>query len=41
MPEQIVYALIAGVIMVLVGFPIHEFMHAFTAYRLGDSTARW
>ncbi|MDQ3555034.1 MAG: site-2 protease family protein [Chloroflexota bacterium] len=41
MPEQIVYALIAGAIMVLVGFPIHEFMHAFAAYRLGDSTARW
>ncbi len=41
MSELIVYALVAGVIMVLVGFPIHEFMHAFTAYRLGDSTARW
>ncbi len=41
MPELLVYALIAGAIMVLVGFPIHEFMHAFTAYRLGDSTARW
>lgn len=41
MPEQLVYALVAGAIMVLVGFPIHEFMHAFTAYRLGDSTARW
>lgn len=41
MPEQIVYALVAGVIMVLVGFPIHELMHALTAYRLGDSTARW
>ncbi len=41
MSEAIVYALVAGVIMVLVGFPIHEFMHAFTAYKLGDSTARW
>jgi len=39
--EQIIYAVIAGAIMVLVGFPIHEYMHAFTAYRLGDSTARW
>ncbi len=25
----------------LVGFPVHEFSHAFAAYRLGDSTARW
>jgi Zn-dependent protease len=37
----IVPALIAVVIMLLVGFPVHEFMHAWTAYRLGDSTARW
>jgi Zn-dependent protease len=28
-------------VMLLVGFPIHEFMHAWTAWRLGDSTARW
>ncbi len=27
--------------MLLVGFPVHEFCHAFAAYRLGDSTARW
>ena len=27
--------------MLLVGFPVHEFMHAWTAYRLGDNTARW
>lgn len=38
---QTVYALIAVAIMLLVGFPIHEFMHAFAANRLGDSTARW
>ena len=36
-----VYALIAVAIMLLVGFPVHEFMHAFAANRLGDSTARW
>jgi Zn-dependent protease len=24
-----------------VGFPVHEAAHAFAAYRLGDSTARW
>jgi Zn-dependent protease len=27
--------------MLLVGFPVHEFMHAWAAYRLGDNTARW
>ena len=35
------YAIVAVAIMLLVGFPIHEFMHAFAANRLGDSTARW
>lgn len=34
-------AFIVVAIMVLVGFPIHEFMHAWTAMRLGDNTARW
>jgi len=38
---QTVYALIAVAIMLLVGFPVHEFMHAYAANRLGDSTARW
>jgi Zn-dependent protease len=38
---QTVYALIAVAIMLLVGFPVHEFMHAFAAYKLGDNTARW
>src|SRR4051812_948432 len=27
--------------MLLVGFPVHEASHAFAAYRLGDSTARY
>jgi Zn-dependent protease len=27
-------------IFLLVGFPVHEFAHAFVAYRLGDSTAK-
>ena len=27
-------------VMLFVAFPIHEFAHAFAAYRLGDSTAR-
>ena len=40
-PDAIVSALAAVIIMLLVGFPIHEFLHAWTAYRLGDNTARW
>jgi len=32
--------LIAVSIMLLVGFPVHEFSHALAAYRLGDSTAK-
>jgi Zn-dependent protease len=34
-------AFIVVAVMLLVGFPVHEFMHAWTAYRLGDNTARW
>ena len=41
MSEQLISALIAIGIMILVGFPVHEFSHAYAAYRLGDSTARW
>jgi Zn-dependent protease len=39
--QDLIYALLAVGIMLLVGFPVHEFCHAFAAYRLGDSTARW
>ena len=35
-PDQ--FILIA--IFLLVGFPVHEFCHAFVAYRLGDATAK-
>jgi Zn-dependent protease len=35
-PDQVI--LIA--IFLLVGFPVHEFAHAFVAYRLGDATAK-
>jgi Zn-dependent protease len=31
---------IAVTIMLLVGFPVHEFSHALAAYRLGDGTAK-
>jgi Zn-dependent protease len=38
---QVVIALVAVAIFLLVGFPVHEFSHAFAAFRLGDSTARY
>jgi Zn-dependent protease len=34
-------AIIVVAVMLLVGFPVHECLHAWTAWRLGDSTARW
>lgn len=33
--------LAALLVILLVGFPIHELSHAFVAYRLGDSTAKY
>jgi len=38
---QLLPALVAVAIFILVAFPIHEFSHAWMAFRLGDSTARW
>jgi Zn-dependent protease len=38
--ERILPAAIVVAIMLLVGFPIHEFAHAFAAFRLGDGTAK-
>jgi Zn-dependent protease len=40
-PVQLAIALAAAGLIILIAFPIHEFSHAFAAYRLGDSTARW
>ena len=39
--DALLYALLAAGIMLLVGFPVHEFCHAWAAFKLGDSTARW
>ena len=39
-PEAAVAAIIVLAVLILVAFPIHEFAHAYAAYRLGDSTAR-
>lgn len=41
MDQQLVFGLVACAIMLLLGFPVHEYMHAYAAYRLGDSTARY
>jgi Zn-dependent protease len=38
--ENILPSVIVVAIMLLVGFPVHEFAHALAAYRLGDSTAK-
>jgi Zn-dependent protease len=40
-PSQLLPVLLVAAILLLVAFPIHEFSHAFAAYRLGDSTARY
>ena len=40
MPDNLIPALIVVAIMLLVGFPVHEFAHALAAYRLGDGTAK-
>jgi Zn-dependent protease len=39
--DELLAAVIVVAIMLLVGFPVHEFSHALAAYRLGDSTARF
>ena len=38
--SQLIPAAIVVAIMLLVGFPVHEFSHALAAYRLGDGTAK-
>jgi Zn-dependent protease len=38
--DRLIPAAIVVAIMLLVGFPVHEFSHALAAYRLGDGTAK-
>ena len=40
MSDEVIASVIVVAIMLLVGFPVHEFSHALAAYRLGDSTAK-
>ena len=45
MDQDVVQALFSAFIviatMLLVGFPVHEALHAWTAMKLGDNTARF
>jgi Zn-dependent protease len=38
--DQLIYQLIAAGLVLLVGFPVHEFAHAWAAYVQGDATAK-
>jgi Zn-dependent protease len=38
--DEYLPAIITVAIMLLIGFPVHEFAHALAAYRLGDGTAK-
>jgi Zn-dependent protease len=40
-PATLTLTLISVALIILISFPVHEFSHAFAAFRLGDSTARW
>jgi Zn-dependent protease len=39
-PPDFLPRVIVVAIMLLIGFPVHEFAHALAAYRLGDGTAK-
>jgi Zn-dependent protease len=39
--EDLLPRVIVVAIMLLIGFPVHEFAHALAAYRLGDNTAKF
>ena len=40
-PEGLLRGAVVVAIFLLIAFPVHEFSHAWAAYRLGDSTARY
>ncbi len=40
MPDDLLPRVLVVAIMLLVGFPVHEFAHALAAFRLGNSTAK-
>jgi len=40
-PQLLIAKVAVLAFLLIVAFPVHEFAHAFAAYRLGDSTARY
>ncbi len=40
-PFQVAVLLVSYALLVLVALPVHEWAHAFSAYKLGDGTAKW
>ncbi len=38
---DIIFVLISYAALIFVSLPLHEFAHAFSAYKLGDETAKW
>lgn len=39
--QEFLVPILTVVVIIAVAFPVHEFSHAWAAYRLGDSTARY
>jgi len=38
---HVIFVLLSYAALILVSLPVHEFAHAFAAYKLGDETAKW
>ena len=38
---DVVLLLVSYAVLIFVTMPVHEFAHAFAAYKLGDTTAKW
>lgn len=38
---DVIFLLISYAALIFVSLPLHEFAHAFSAYKLGDETAKW
>ncbi|MBQ3093868.1 MAG: site-2 protease family protein [Clostridia bacterium] len=38
---DVVFLLLSYAVLIFVTMPVHEFAHAYSAYKLGDTTAKW
>lgn len=38
---DVIFLFMSYALIILVALPVHELSHAYTAYRMGDNTARW